>query len=846
MARELLDLAEDDAAAATARSRRILEDEPEPWRRVVARRGLGVSLRLGGQIERSRQELEEAIREGQESGLTEETELARASLAGTLFMAGETDEALRALKTAIGRLDGVPRAEARFQLGTIRARMGDETATLAEYRAALPVLARHGLHRVAAHLLGNRGLVALERGHVRDAAADFELAEAWYRRVGVLGPAGLMLQNQALAEATMGSFVRALDLGNRAVETLQKAGRPTQVALLDRAEMLLGLGLSHEALSTARQAVQLLDESGDRSALAEGELVLCRVAIDAGDLEQAERSAAHAADLFHQHGRERWALVSNYLSYESVAAERGLTAGQAAECEHLADQLEAEGLWAYSRAALAVAAESHSLSERWLDARRAHARLSEEVPLALTIREATVAALIDLQIGDLPACLHHVQRGLSAAGQHRLAISATEARAANARQVDRLVALGIELLADDPLQQSLFVESNRRASLRIIDPIVEDQTLAAALADYRAIYDTRAAAIREPLAIERRLDVRQASLARTGRLAPVPTPFAAADIDALDDGDVVLQHFVDRGTLFCSVLAREHHQRVRIARLPAVLDLASRCSFGLRFLAEGRTPLTVASLDDLNADLHELASLLVPDIARSAQRLVLSLPSWLLRVSSSSIQQRCGVPTLIATSLTQWCRRRGVPTTPRRATLVEGPRLRVSDNEIRRLATIYEVADVLDGDTATHDAVVGQMQSCDVVHFACHGEFQAENPMFSNLLLADGPLMGYDFERLAAMPGTVVLAACDVGQSSALPGDEALGLVQPMLAAGTHCVIAAVAPVPDSDTTHRLMERLHTELSRGVEPAQALFTAHASDDPTLEERLVSDLYTCLV
>lgn len=54
----------------------------------------------------------------------------------------------------------------------------------------------------------------------------------------------------------------------------------------------------------------------------------------------------------------------------------------------------------------------------------------------------------------------------------------------------------------------------------------------------------------------------------------------------------------------------------------------------------------------------------------------------------------------------------------------------------------------------------------------CHALFRADNPLFSALQLADGPLTVYDLERLRAAPRDMILSACDDGVSAVRPGDE--------------------------------------------------------------------------
>ena len=120
------------------------------------------------------------------------------------------------------------------------------------------------------------------------------------------------------------------------------------------------------------------------------------------------------------------------------------------------------------------------------------------------------------------------------------------------------------------------------------------------------------------------------------------------------------------------------------------------------------------------------------------------------------------------------------------------------------------------------------MTGADVVHLACHGRFSRENPMFSSLLLGDGPMFVYDLERIDPPPKVVVLSACHAGVHATPTGREILGLTASLLAMGPRAVIAATVPIPDTLATVDVMARLHDRLAAGVRPADALRDARGS------------------
>src|SRR5206468_5149400 len=125
------------------------------------------------------------------------------------------------------------------------------------------------------------------------------------------------------------------------------------------------------------------------------------------------------------------------------------------------------------------------------------------------------------------------------------------------------------------------------------------------------------------------------------------------------------------------------------------------------------------------------------------------------------------------------------------------------------------------GPGASVAAVLAALNHSRVAHIAAHGSFRSDNPLFSSLSLADGPLTVYDLQGLDRAPQLVVLAACDGGSSSVAAGDELLGLATGFLGLGTNVLVAPMGPVSDEDVAG-LMVDLHRRLRAGLSVAEAL------------------------
>jgi CHAT domain-containing protein len=154
--------------------------------------------------------------------------------------------------------------------------------------------------------------------------------------------------------------------------------------------------------------------------------------------------------------------------------------------------------------------------------------------------------------------------------------------------------------------------------------------------------------------------------------------------------------------------------------------------------------------------------------------------------------------------------------------LVAGPDLRHAAQEVDQIAGVYPGSRPLTGASATVDSTLRALDGAAVAHLAAHGHHDRGNVLFSRLDLADGPLMAYDIQRLAAAPGQVILSACDVGRTVVRPGGEVLGFTAALLHCGTTSVIASVARVADESSTMGQMTAYHEALRAGAGPAAAL------------------------
>ena len=146
------------------------------------------------------------------------------------------------------------------------------------------------------------------------------------------------------------------------------------------------------------------------------------------------------------------------------------------------------------------------------------------------------------------------------------------------------------------------------------------------------------------------------------------------------------------------------------------------------------------------------------------------------------------------------------------------------DVEIAELAKTLPGADILSGDSATFGSYKRLAPGYDLLHFACHGQFRPDNPLFSSLHLADGWVTVGDIcaQRLSAK--LVTLSACETGLNEIAGGEEIIGLARGFLSAGAASIVMSLWTVNDTATAG-LMSNFYRCLQRGETVSASLRTA---------------------
>ncbi|MEK7724724.1 MAG: CHAT domain-containing protein [Acidobacteriota bacterium] len=141
--------------------------------------------------------------------------------------------------------------------------------------------------------------------------------------------------------------------------------------------------------------------------------------------------------------------------------------------------------------------------------------------------------------------------------------------------------------------------------------------------------------------------------------------------------------------------------------------------------------------------------------------------------------------------------------------------------EIENLSKIFPDAKVLINKEASRQNLQKNSRLADIVHFACHGKFRPDNPLFSALKLSDGWFNVGDAYTLDLKSSLVVLSACETGINSIAVGDEILGLARGFFSAGASSIVLSLWQIDDA-VTEKFMACFYEKLKIGLTVPAAL------------------------
>lgn len=810
----------------------------------VALRALGVALLQLRDLEGSTSAFRDSIAaalKGHSKLLCAE---ARMSLSATLCVRGLPSRAIREIEVALGDLGGVAAARAMTQRAAILLDMGRLEESLADIRHALPILRHAGDAQWEIRALSNRSLAFIARRAFSAAEDDLLTAQRLCAEGGFELPAAYVEHNLGWLHSSRGEVVDALRHFDAATRAFESLGLEVGSLLGDRAELLLSVRLLGEASAAAEAAVRAHRAQRRLLQVPEALLLLSTVALVQGDVPAAVSNADLALRGYRRLDRPGGAVLARYARVQAMIASdpRSVSPGRARRC---AVDLAAAG-WTVPALEARVVAGLLALDRgRRVDARAdlvMASRARRAGPADARARAWLAEALLRQADGRRSAALSAVSAGLRVVERYQATLGATELRAHVTTHRGSLSALGLRMSLDraDARRVLSFVERGRATALqfRAARP-PNDPVLSRDLADLRASVleiDERRRAGRPTADLTARQVRLEHAVAEHSRLVHADgrrrtTASSITElIGSLDDAALIEYVELDGG-LHAVTLVEGRAKLHALGSVQVVRRGLPHLAFALRRLADPRT--SGAGRDAAAASAKALADafdelLLRPLAKQIGDRPLVLIPAAPLQSLPWAVIESCANrPVTVSPSATLW-QRATLQSGLRRAgiAVVAGPGLPGADDEAAAVGRIHPEASILMGKDATVSAVSAAMDGAALVHIAAHGRLRSDNPTFSSLLMADGPLTVYDLDLLDRPPHQVVLAACEAAVPHTVATDEVLGLAAALLAQGTSSLVAPVISVMD-DATVPLMRNLHAELRAGRTPAEALATAQA-------------------
>jgi len=662
---------------------------------------------------------------------------------------------------------------------------------------------------------------------------DFDLARTLYSRgretftaLGDRLHATGCLYGLAWLHMLQGDFHQALRELSECEAVYREGGqrRELLLCLLDRAETYLSLGLSADARRTAREAVRVAGRLHLSYELAKSQLFLGRALADLGHRAEADtllKKAESAFAALQNHGFRAAALFSRAHSGTVPEQTRLL---QAARKQFALAQLP---LW---EAACDLFRMDLSPREHGTRQRLARNRAVNSVP-HLSAGYQTRLGDLAARRGRLKEAKLHWERAAGTLDAVRSQLPPAQRGAFLRRSAEPFGRLVKACLPNDAALASAWAERRvhggpwqapahlsarhpeRRHIEESLESLARQVAATAALTQSGRRGSTTGPAPRHARALQHRL---RRSLAELESPATMPaSPEELCELFRRESQNLPIVQFEPLGA---DLLAFVHHRgECRVHTFVDGLSVLALQIGRWRFLVETSAYTRGRSESEFVRDEEQALSrlgrwLLDPLELPRTERLLILPEGSLLSVPWQAVVLN-GSPRLESTDITLSPSLRHFTAASVHRGSGAGLRLHVGarsglshvEAEVAAVTADFPLAEVHVFDPSRRaDWMTGEPAS--VWHYTGHATLRADNPFYSALELADGPLFAADLHLHPGRPRLVTLAACRTGPHSRLPGDEATGFVQALLEMGAGSVVASHWAVADVSTASWMAE----------------------------------------
>lgn len=729
-------------------------------------------------------------------------------------------------------------------IGYMRARGGQFDAGLQHLDEAVRLLG-HADAPAQTNILMNRGMTHLFLGRIGQARRDYERAIALAREHGLLLEEAKLTHNLGEIEFYAGNLAAALELMDASARL--GADWSVGVTLVDRARVLLEAGLHTEADEALQEAAELFRQARLYKDVAEVELARAECALLDSQAAAARRLAGQARDRFRRRRNDSWRRNA-----ELVLLQADLAAGRpgrriAPPAQRLVAEFQQLGLRAQARAAQLIEAQAMLQSGQPEAAARLVPAPAPEDSVSTRLHSRFLQAGIAHQLGDIRSARQHVRRGLSDLSSYQARFGSIDLQTASSIHGRRLAELDLQLAfeAGDPAAALEAIERARASSSRLVAVRQEadDETTALLVELRQAVGDARearrsagpATAVadieRRVADLQRRLRSRAWTAQGSGNARK---PARLVEIrGALGAAQATLVSFAQIADQLSAIVQGRGPAKIhRLGSVAEVSEQLRRLRADLDVLANGRLsqPLAAAVSKSMVRGVARLDELLLAPLRLTDDALVVVPTGPLAALAWNLLPSLVGRPVTVAPSASAWltASRGSGRTGPPRVAAFAGPDLARSVEEVRAIGAVWGPDAVVSEDAKPED-LVSTLAEATLVHVAAHGNHQPENPLFSSVRLSAGPMFAYELDQRPPVAEHVVLSACELGQATIRPGDEALGLTSVLLHLGSKSVVSGVARVHD-DVAAEVMPRYHRALAAGMDTARALAEASVMRD----------------
>ncbi len=771
---------------------------------------------------------------------------AQVSLSLTLAHLGKFSEALELIDSAARTLSGSEQTEALAQRALILQRAGRFDQALPEWDRVTKTFHDSGDLLSEGKALVNRGTVFVYLGCRVQALSDLTAAEHHFRAAGAPIRAAEAVHDQGFAASRFGDLPTALRLFDQAQREMGALGIAADPAThLDRIETLVRAGLAHEAAAISRAVADQVEKAGLQSDLAEVSLLAALANYRLGDRKTSRGWATRAEHLFAEQGRTRWHCLAQ-LAVLRASPPADLAEASKALGE-VADRLIASGWLGAGVEALLLQLQSYkSLSA--VEARAiadTAAAIGRDLPAEWRGQVWLIEAIARRAEGRSPAALRALRAGADLLESHHGSLGATDLRAGAKASMEPLAELGASMSLDAGRIERAFAWFERSRARTLHAPAVvphDDAEIAGALERLRtagARLEHDELTLADAVTVRRQIIALEELIRRRLRhqTSPAgPTSSSVVKVSTLSEllgPRVLVEYGVVDGDIVGLVLENGQWHSARLCTLPdaskVVDDLAHAL---LGYVSDGtRHKRNAAHIQQLGILADDL---LLSKLGIPVDRDLVIIPAGPLHgLAWAAIPSMVSRPFALCPSASLWAlasRRATLPESPA-VFVAAGPGLVHANREAALVAAAHSDAELAVNERATARAVLDATDRSDIIHIASHGSFRADNPLFSALRLADGPLSGYELSRRSRHPHLYVLSACDTA-ITAPRSSGAIGMAATLLTPGAAAVGASV-PRADDAQTPSLMAAFHRRLRQGLRADLALAEARSDQEDHL-------------